>query len=79
MKKFFAILGIIFVIVIVLGAVGIGFIAGARMRWTKESRAYADAAIPAIVSGAQGRRLIARVRSSKKLSHSSSSTKCFGS
>ena len=60
MKKFFAILGIIFVIVIVLGAVGIGFIAVRGNALDKESRAYADAAIPAIVSGWSEKDLVDR-------------------
>jgi hypothetical protein len=50
MKKFFIVLGAIFLALIVLGAVGIWF---ANVRGTaldKESKAYADLAIPAIVT-----------------------------
>jgi hypothetical protein len=49
-KKFFIVLGAIFLALIVLGAIGIWF---ANVRGTaldKESKAYADVAIPAIVS-----------------------------
>jgi hypothetical protein len=60
MKKFFAILGAIFLIVIVLGAVGIGFIAVRGNALDKESRAYADAAIPAIVADWNEKQLLDR-------------------
>jgi hypothetical protein len=60
MKKFFAVLGIVFLIIIVLGAVGIGFIAVRGNALDKESRAYADAAIPAIVSGWSEKELVDR-------------------
>ena len=60
MKKFFAILGIIFLVIIVIGAVGISFIAVRGNALDKESRAYADAAIPAVASGWSQRELLAR-------------------
>jgi hypothetical protein len=48
MKKFFIVLGAIFLALIVLGALGIGFVAIRGNALDKESKAYADAAIPAI-------------------------------
>jgi hypothetical protein len=50
MKKFFIILGSIFLAIIVLGAIGIAFVAVRGSALDKESKAYADSAIPAIVS-----------------------------
>jgi hypothetical protein len=50
MKKFFIILGSIFLAIIVLGAIGIAFIAVRGSALDKESKPYADAAIPAIVT-----------------------------
>jgi hypothetical protein len=50
MKKFFIILGSIFLAIIVLGAIGIAFVAIRGNALDKESKAYADSAIPAIVS-----------------------------
>jgi hypothetical protein len=50
MKKFFAGLGVIFVIIVVLGAIGFWYIAARGNALDKESKAYADAAIPAIVT-----------------------------
>jgi hypothetical protein len=49
-KKFFIILGSIFLAIIVLGAVGIAFVAVRGNALDKESKAYADSAIPAIVT-----------------------------
>jgi len=60
MKKFFTILGIIFLVIIVLGAVGIGFIAVRGNALDKESKAYANRAIPAVVSGWSEQELLAR-------------------
>jgi hypothetical protein len=48
MKKFLAVLGVVFLIVIVLGAIGFGYIAYRGNALDKESKAYVDAAIPAI-------------------------------
>lgn len=50
MKKFFIVLGSIFLAVLVLGAIGIGYIAYRGNALDKESKAYADSAIPAIVT-----------------------------
>ena len=50
MKKFFIILGSIFLAIILLGAIGIAFVAVRGNALDKESKAYADAAIPAIVT-----------------------------
>lgn len=50
MKKFLIVLGSIFLALIVLGALGIGFVAMRGNALDKESKAYADAAIPAIVT-----------------------------
>jgi hypothetical protein len=50
MKKFFIILGSIFLALIVLGVIGIAFIAIRGGALDKESKAYADSAIPAIVT-----------------------------
>lgn len=50
MKKFFIVLGSIFLALIVLGAIGIAIVAIRGTALDKESRAYADAAIPAIFS-----------------------------
>src|SRR5438552_1231216 len=50
MKKFFIVLGSIFLALIVLGAIGVVFVAARGNALDKESKAYADAAIPAIVT-----------------------------
>jgi hypothetical protein len=50
MKKFFIVLGSIFLAIIVLGAIGIAFVAVRGNALDKESKAYADSAIPAIVT-----------------------------
>ena len=50
MKKFFIILGSIFLALIVLGGIGIAFVAIKGNAFDKESKAYADSAIPAIVN-----------------------------
>lgn len=50
MKKFFVILGSIFLAIIVLGAIGIAFVAVRGNALDKESKVYADSAIPAIVT-----------------------------
>ncbi len=60
MKKFFIVLGSIFFAVIVLGAIGIGFIAYRGNALDKESKAYADAAIPPIVTGWSEKELLDR-------------------
>src|SRR6266542_3827838 len=50
MKKFFIILGSIFLAVIVMGAIGIAFVTVRGNALDKESKAYAGSAIPAIVT-----------------------------
>ena len=50
MKKFLIVLGSIFLALIVLAAIGIGFVAVRGTALDKESKSYADAAIPAIVT-----------------------------
>ncbi len=50
MKKFFIVLGSIFLALIVLGAIAIAFVAIRGNALDRESKAYADSAIPAIVS-----------------------------
>jgi hypothetical protein len=50
MKKFLIVLGSIFLALIVLGAIGIAFFAIKGSALDKESKAYADSAIPAIVT-----------------------------
>src|SRR5437763_2672725 len=50
MKKFLAVLVVIFLIIILLGAIGFGYVAVRGNALDKESKAYADAAIPAIVT-----------------------------
>jgi hypothetical protein len=50
MKKFFIVLGSIFLAIIILGAVGIAVVAIKGSALDKESEAYADSAVPAIVS-----------------------------
>jgi len=50
MKKFFIGLGAIFLALIVLGGIGIAFVAIRGTALDKESKAYVDAAVPVIVS-----------------------------
>jgi hypothetical protein len=50
MKKFLVVLGSIFLAIIVLGAIGIAFVAVRGNALDKESKAYAESAIPAIVT-----------------------------
>jgi hypothetical protein len=49
-KRFFIVLGSIFLALIVLGGIGIAIIAVRGIALDKESRAYADTAIPAVFS-----------------------------
>jgi len=60
MKKFFIVLGSIFLALIVLGGIGIAFVAIRGTALDKESRAYADSAIPAIVTGWSEKELLDR-------------------
>jgi dimeric dUTPase (all-alpha-NTP-PPase superfamily) len=60
MKRFFAVLGVIFVIIIVVGAIGFGYLAYRGKAFDKESKAYVDAAIPAIVTSWNKKELLDR-------------------
>jgi hypothetical protein len=60
MKKFFIILGSIFLAIVVLGAIGIAFVAVRGNALDKESKAYADTAIPVIVNGWNDKELLDR-------------------
>jgi hypothetical protein len=59
-KKFFIILGSTFLVAIVLGGIGIAFLAIRGSALDKESKAYADSAIPAIVTGWSEKELLDR-------------------
>src|SRR5437667_1971189 len=50
MKKFFIVLGSVFLAIIVIGAVGIAVVAIKGSALDKESKGYADSAVPAINS-----------------------------
>lgn len=63
MKKFFISLGIIFLVLVVLGGVGIGYIAFRGNTLDKESKAYVDAAIPAIFTNWNKNELSSRTSS----------------
>jgi hypothetical protein len=60
MKKFLIILGSIFLAIVVLGGIGIAFVAVRGGALDKESKAYADAAIPAIVTNWNEKELMDR-------------------
>ena len=60
MKKFFIVLGSIFLAIIVLAAIGIAFVAIRGGALDKESKSYADSAIPAIVSAWSEKELLDR-------------------
>ena len=60
MKKTLMILGGIFLVILVVGVVGIVFIATKGRALDKESKQYVDAAVPAIVSQWDTQELINR-------------------
>ena len=60
MKKFFTVLGSIFLALIVLGGIAIAFVAIRGNALDKESKAYADSAIPAIATGWNKKELLGR-------------------
>ena len=60
MKKFFTILGVIFLVALVLGVIGIGYVAVRGNALDKESKAYVDAAIPAIITNWNKKELLDR-------------------
>jgi hypothetical protein len=51
MKRLLVVLGSIFLVLVVIIAIGIGYVAFRSRALDRESKAYADAAIPAIVDG----------------------------
>jgi MFS family permease len=59
-KKFLIVLGAIFLMLILLGAIGIGIVAIKGAALDKESKAYVDAAVPAIVSSWKTQELLSR-------------------
>jgi hypothetical protein len=59
-KKFLAVLGVIFLVVIVVGAIGLGYIAYRGNALDKESKAYVDTAIAAIVTNWNKKELLER-------------------
>ena len=60
MKKFFIVLGIIFAVLLAIGATGIGVVVMRGNALDKQSKAYADDTIHAIVDGWNGRELLQR-------------------
>ena len=60
MKKFLIVLGSIFLAIVVLAAIGIAFVAVRGNALDKESKAYADTAIPAIINGWSEKELLDR-------------------
>jgi hypothetical protein len=60
MKKLFVTLGVIFLVLILLGALGFGYVAYRGNALDKESKAYANAAIPAIINGWNEQELLGR-------------------
>jgi len=78
MKKFFIVLGSLFLALIVLVAIGIAFIAVKGTALDKESKAYADSAIPAIVTTWSEKELLDRASPEfKKAVTKISSMGCF--
>jgi hypothetical protein len=60
MKKFAIDISLFLCAIVVLGAIGIRLVAGPGNQLDKESKAYADAAIPAIVAGWNDKELLDR-------------------
>ena len=60
MKKFGIVLGLFLWAIVVLGAIGMRLVAGRGNELLKESKAYADAAIPAIIDGWNEKELLDR-------------------
>ena len=60
MKKLFIALGIIFLALIVLAVIGIGIAAFKGSALDKESKAYVDTAVPAIISSWNAQELLSR-------------------
>lgn len=60
LKKLFIVLGIIFLALIVVGAIGVGYLAYRGNNFDKESKAFVNAAIPAIVTNWNKKELLDR-------------------
>src|SRR6516164_2317377 len=60
MKKLCIVLGLVFCAIFALGAIGIAFVKVRGNELEKESKAYADAAIPAIIDGWNEKELLDR-------------------
>ncbi|SRR6266567_2215090 len=60
MKKFLIVLGSIFLVIVVLGAIGIAFVAVRGSALDKESKTYAEAAVPAIITNWSEKELLDR-------------------
>ena len=60
MKKLLIVLGSIFLVLMILGVVGIGIVAVKGTALDKESKAYVDEAVPAILSGWDKQQLVSR-------------------
>src|SRR5262245_57788214 len=60
MKKLFIVLGVIFLALIFLAALGIGIAAFRGSALDKESKAYVDSAVPAIISSWDTQELMSR-------------------
>jgi hypothetical protein len=60
MKKLLIVLGVVFLAIIVLAVIGIGIVAVKGAALDKQSKAYVDSAVPAIVSGWDEQELLSR-------------------
>jgi hypothetical protein len=60
MKKLLIVLGVVFLAIIVLAAIGIGIVAVKGAALDKQSKAYVDSAVPVIVSGWDEQELLSR-------------------
>ena len=60
MKKLYIVLGLVFCVIFALGAIGIAFVTARGNKLDKESKAYADAAIPAMIDGWNEKELLDR-------------------
>lgn len=83
MKKFFAVLAVIFVVIVAVGAVGLWYVNARGNALDKESKAYADTAIPAIVANWNEQILFDRAtvefREAAKKQHIDQGFRWFGS
>jgi len=60
MKKLCIVLGLVFCVIFALGAIGIAFVTVRGNELDKESKAYADAAVPAVIDGWNEKELLDR-------------------